>query len=201
MDKLNQEFEKLTVEQKAFFANETRSCSTHEAVVRRDELRTKLMNNVIGGNRKAALMAMATLQGFIDPPETAEQKDAKVTDNMVALAQRQANQGDIHLARQTLERIGLDLDVLTDGRPPELVQREERAKSQYLGERELGIARVMKDRGINKQQATRFFDGKAEPLHNMPKESMLTGSPVSLDSELRKTVNRNNSFNVDHEIK
>jgi hypothetical protein len=199
MDKLNQEFEKLTVEQKAFFANETRSCSTHEAVVRRNSLRSQLMNDELSQNRKPALMAMAALQGFIDPPETAEQKDAKVNENLTALAQRQANAGDLHLARQTLERIGLDLDVLTDGRPPELVQREERAKSQYQGARILGIARVMTDRGINKQQATRFFDGKAE--HNMPKESMLTGSPVSLDSELRKTVNRNNSFNVDHEIK
>jgi hypothetical protein len=140
------------------------------------------------------------LQERIDPAPTEAQLLEKVNDNMVALAQRQANQGDIHLARQTLERIGLDLDVLTDGRPPELVQREERALAQYQGSRQLGIAEIMTKRGINEQQATRFFDGKAE--HDMPKESIpLTGFPVSMDSELRKTINRNNSFNVDHVIK
>jgi hypothetical protein len=190
----------MTVEQKAFVEHHTQAKDKFEAIQKRDALRSQLMDGSIGRNRKVAMQAIMILQERIDPAPTEAQLLEKVNDNMVALAQRQANQGDIHLARQTLERIGLDLDVLTDGRPPELVQREERAKSQYLGERELGIARVMTDRGINKQQATRFFDGKAEPLHNMPKESMLTGSPVSLDSELRKTVNRNNSFNVDHLI-
>ncbi len=84
----------LNIEERAFVEHHSTAGTVHEAIVKRDDLRKQLVNGEIGANRQAVMQAIANLQEFIHPPETAEQKTEKVQKVFIAQAQKFADAGD-----------------------------------------------------------------------------------------------------------
>ncbi len=187
--------------QQAFYDNYRTAATPFEAVQKRDALRSQLVSGEVGRNRNAALMAVTELSKMIEPPETAEQKQAKVRENILSVAQRSRDAGDELAAERTLKSVGIPLEALAPRAPNSLLDtREAAARKEYESQRAQGIASLRLNRGLNRQQATAVFDGKEmNPMQRLhPNAPPPPSSPVSTDSDLRKQVIRNHSFDIAH---
>ena len=191
----------LNPEQKAFLEHQVRTGTAHEFVIRRQALRDSLIDNSVGHNRPAALRAIGQLTGMIDPPETDEAKQEKVTANFIAQAQKLSNAGNTHQAKELLAKVGLELDVLTRVQNIGVPQRSEEAKAEYKHRRTAEIEKLMTFRGLDKRRATLLFEGKPDTT-GMPELSkqFAKGNPISGDSVLRSEINRKFEFDMNRPI-
>jgi len=189
--------------QQAFYEHHTLECTAHEAVLRRDELRTQLFQNTVGRNRNAAIAAITHLNARISPAKSAEQLHNEAIATIVSQAQRLRDGGDDRSAQRILKSAKLTLDDLTD-RSPNLVleQREEAAYSEYSASRTQSIGRLQADLGLTLQAATAVFEGReANPIpRSHPDAPEPRRFNVSMDAELRKQVNRKNAFEPDRQM-
>ena len=189
--------------QQAFFDHHRTAATTFEAVQKRDILRNQLVSGEVARNRNPAIKAIAELSKIIEPPVTEAAKQQKVQGNIIKQAQRLRDGGDELAAERTLKSAGIPLEALAPRAPNSLLDtREAAAKTEYEGKRAQAIAQIRLDRGLSRQAAVAVFDGKeAHPMPNAPEGApMPRNFPVSMDSELRKQVNRNHSFDIDHVI-
>ncbi len=186
------EVSELNTEQRAFFDHYTLSGTTHELILRRNELRDSLVKNtVLGANRKPATLAMAELQRQIQPAETPAEKQEKVDTNFIRMAQKFADQGNVHQAAELLKTVNLEMDALVDSPDFGVRRRISEAKEEYARRRAESIQNVMTQRGINRKKATEFFTG-APDLTGVPKQSrqFMKPSPHSMNALLQAEVNR-----------
>jgi len=187
--------------QQAFFDHHSKAATPFEAVQKRVALRSQLVSGEVGRNRNPALKAIGELGRIIDPPETSEQKQAKVEANFTAHAQKLVDEGNTHLAKQALDKVGLEMDVLHRTKNFGVAEREEQAAQEYKTRKAANIEKLMLKRGCDKRAATAFFMGQPD-LRGMPEMSrqFVKSDKHSLDSMLRIEVNRKFEFEFDRPI-